>query len=373
MKNAIFTLVFGNENYITGVILSAYIHKKFIKSINLDIDLVIMVDDKIYEYKNELLKYFDIVKKIDLLELKLSEKFIYYFKKYSKFMKYLINKWQILQFEEYNKILFLDSDFLPIKKDFYKIFNLNTPALFPNISNTYICNNNIIPTNYLMKKHDIEKIKKYKAEQYYNVSLKLNFSIDATIGLFTPKKKLYNEYLDFINKASINGYISSECSAVDETSLLLFFAFYKNIQVYCIDKEYCLSPWYHKDYNLNKVSGINYISLIKPWLKFPFLQWPEEIIWHKIANHAMKKSKIIKNIYINGLLQNLKLLITYDIQTNIKKNKYFIELQKILENNTNITYENKIIVKQIIKLNKKICYNLNNKSIIDYTNINNLL
>ena len=61
MKYAISMLLFGNENYITGSIISAYAHKQYINKLKLDVDLIVMVDEKIFKYKNELLKYFDYV------------------------------------------------------------------------------------------------------------------------------------------------------------------------------------------------------------------------------------------------------------------------------------------------------------------------
>ena len=55
--------------------------------------------------------------------------------------------------------------------------------------------------------------------------------------LMSPSKKLYNEYIDFINKCADNkGYISLPTSGVDETSLLIFLLFYKKIPIY---SNYC--------------------------------------------------------------------------------------------------------------------------------------
>ncbi len=49
--------------------------------------------------------------------------------KYLDWMRYSINKWQVLQYDEYDKILFCDIDLLSISKDFYNIFNIDTFGL----------------------------------------------------------------------------------------------------------------------------------------------------------------------------------------------------------------------------------------------------
>ncbi len=100
MKNAICMLIFGDELYVVGACLNAFVNRKFIDKLKLNIELVAMVDDKIYKYKEEL-------------------------EKYSKWMKYSINKWQFLKLTDYDKILFLDTDIFPMNKDFYTIFNIS--------------------------------------------------------------------------------------------------------------------------------------------------------------------------------------------------------------------------------------------------------
>ena len=115
--NAIFMLIFGKTHYIVGAVIAATVHRKFMKKNNIYMDIVCMVDNIIYEYKDELLKYFDKVILIDLIEIKLHDesKII---DKYSDWMKYSINKWQALKFDCYKKILFCDIDLLPIDKQF---------------------------------------------------------------------------------------------------------------------------------------------------------------------------------------------------------------------------------------------------------------
>ena len=127
-KNAIFMLIFNKLHYLVGGFISGYIHKKFIKKLGLEIELVVMVDKKINEYREELLKVFDRVELVELLEIRLNKEY-HYANKYSEWMKNSITKWHILKYEEYNKILFIDVDILPVEENFYKIFEIRTPAI----------------------------------------------------------------------------------------------------------------------------------------------------------------------------------------------------------------------------------------------------
>ena len=375
MKYAIVMLIFNNEYYVPGSIISAHAHKKYMEKLNLDFDLVVMVDEKIYQYKNELLKFFDVVKKIDMLELKLN---YHVLKKYSKWMKYLINKWQVLQYDEYDKILFVDPDFLPMDDKFYNIFNLNTPAIL-----TKKCNlGEELKKNFFMNEEYIEEIKNLSAENYYNVAPKLKASMNATIVLLEPDKNLYNEYLEFIKKAEIKGYESLLHSAVDETSLLLFMRFYKNVPVYCISKEYSIAPWDNKGYDLNNIYGLNYVSLIKPWMRFPMLQWPEENIWHVIAKKALCKSEKITELYVNGLIENLKNFANnykkidnksgYNLESlKIQKEKV-LDLIKYVKRNNELKFQNKkdaLEIQKIMNDAQNIHSFMNKKSIINYNNL----
>ena len=47
----------------------------FIKKLRLEIELVVMVDKKIYEYREELLKVFDRVELVELLEIRLNKEY----------------------------------------------------------------------------------------------------------------------------------------------------------------------------------------------------------------------------------------------------------------------------------------------------------
>jgi len=241
MKNAIFSIIFKNKSYIIGGCITAFIHDKFLKGLNMrkDIDINVMVDEKIYEYKDELLKFYDNVFLIKLEEIKIyiDEKLC----EYEKWIKYGINKWQILNYDKYNKILFTDVDIIPINKDFYNIFKLKTPAVI--ISKNKDSNNKFtyeLNPEFFLKNPDNSFANKL---DYNQPSKKLDKSINATLLLINPDKKLYKEYLKFIKIIEgTNGYNSVNS---DETSLLLFLLFYKKIKLYRIRDENCVFHRYN--------------------------------------------------------------------------------------------------------------------------------
>lgn len=313
-KYAISMIIFKNPLYIVGACLSAWVHRKFIEKYNLDIKLIVLVDKLIYEYKEELEKYFDSVKLIEIIEMKLNPEYKVIYK-YSDWMKYSISKWNILKFDEYDKILFLDTDILPTSIEFYDILNFNTPSIMIK-GNNNIENSIINPEIFLNNSINGINISNISNEEYSNIAIKLKHSLDAGIILIKPDKKIFNEYLSFIKICEgTNGYISKYDSGIDETTLLLFFVYYKKIQLYLIPYEYVPIPWEKNPYNINKVRGINFLSMIKPWTKLPLIQWADENIWHIIAKKALEKHSQITKIYIKYMIDSL-----YNFYYNWKKN-----------------------------------------------------
>lgn len=307
-KYAIAMIIFKNPLYVVGSCLSAWVHRKFINKYNLDIKLIVMVDDVIYKYKDELEKYYDYVELIDMIELKLSTKYKV-INKYSEWMKFSVSKWNIFKFDDFDKILFLDTDILPINSNFYDIFNFNTPAIM--IKGINDKENSIINSDIF-----IPNVINISNNEYSYISTKLVHSLDAGIILIKPDKKIFYEYINFLSICEgSDGYISKYDSGIDETTLLLFLAYYKKIPIYLIPYEYVPIPWEKNQYNINNVRGINFLSLIKPWIKLPMIQWADENIWHIIAKKALDKNFIVTKIYIKYLIDEL-----YNFYGNWKKN-----------------------------------------------------
>lgn len=324
-KNAIGMIIFNNPLYLVGACLSAWVHRKYITKYNLNIDLVVMVDKQIYKYKDELEKYFDKVKLIDLIEIKLNPKY-FVIQKYSEWMKYSVSKWQILNFDEYKKILFIDIDILPVDKKFYNIFTIETPGIMVRGLN--------LEQNVLAKPElFLDNVRNYQDGEYCNLSIKLKHSLDAGFILLEPNKKLYTQYINFLKICEgSNGYISKYDSGVDETTLLLFFMFYKKIPVHLIPYNYAPIPWDKFPYDKTNIKGINYLSMIKPWVKLPIIQWADENIWHKIAKKALNKHSVITKIYIKYLIDELYKFY-YNWEKNISKSNSPYNMESIKSSN----------------------------------------
>jgi hypothetical protein len=313
--NAICMIIFNNPLYLVGACLSAWVHRKFINEINVDIKLIAMINEPIIKYKEELEKYFDHIEIIELREIKLHPDY-YVINKYSEWMKYSISKWEILKLDKFDKILFIDIDILPIKNDFYNIFNYDTPGII--VKGLNEIDSGIITRDIFLKKNIVGEYSNRKIEnnEYWNLSTKLEKSLDAGFVLLKPDKKLFLEYQDFIKICeNKQGYISKYDSGVDETTLLLFLLFYKNMKVHLIPYNYAPIPWEKNPYDKNKIKGINFLSLIKPWVKLPIIQFVEENIWHNIAKKALDKHSVITKIYIKYIIDEL-----YKFYNNWKKN-----------------------------------------------------
>ena len=378
-KNAIGMIIFTNPLYLVGACLSAWTHRQFITKYNLGIDLVVMVDEPIFKYKEELEKYFDYIKLIDLIEMKLSPKYNVIYK-YSQWMKYSISKWNILKLDNYDKILFLDIDILPIDKDFYSVFDFDTPGIM-------VRGLNFEPNVLASPELFIDNPQNYKNNEYSKLALELKHSLDAGFILVRPSKTLFDEYIEFIKICEgSEGYISKYDSGVDETTLLMFFMFYKKIPVHLIPYNYAPIPWDKFPYDKNKILGINFLSMIKPWIKLPVIQWSDENIWHRIAKKALDVHSVITKIYIKYLIDEL-----YKFYFNWKKNisksnsPYNMELIKSpnLKNQTfklfeylklnpieNLTLEQmEYIIKQTVKIHES----MNKKLIVNIDGLENIL
>jgi hypothetical protein len=352
-------LIFGTTSYLVGGCAAAFVHKKFINKNNLNIKLVALVDQRLYEYKDDMLIYFDEVIKIDLIEIKLNPQYnLGKFKnKYSKWIKYSVNKWQTMNLDHYDKVLLLDTDVLPLKDSFYDIFNIDTFAfVIKPLNNNF---NQIVNIKDLIKNDiNISNLK------YFDSNKILKKVLDASVVLIKPNKTLYNDYVKFLKLCEGKyGYMSY--GGVDESTLEMFLLLYKKIETRYISYDFAVIPW-RKDYsNKENIKGINYIAWIKPWQRLPFIQWSDEIVWHMICKQAFKLSKNIKKIYVCIVIEQLYKLITsldtkdeeldkYNLKSldNLETKDKTLKLINYLKNN-DITKSNKQI-KKILKYTFKI-------------------
>lgn len=273
---AIFYLCMLNKSYVKGAIISAFVAKKY-KPTN--VELVCMCDNKLFRYKKYLLTVFDKVVKIKLLKVA-SE---HHNEKYN-WIKYSINKHQIYNYTNYEKILFLDTDILIFSKKFFNIFKCDAPSFYVrDIAGVKIT------------KSDFKTFKKYDGSlntnkiNYNDEISKFNFFIDAGIMLIKPSEVFYKKYIKFI--MNMNNINNTRQSGIDETTMI-YYMVKNNINFHILKPQFNVSSWREK--NKNAYSK-NYISKINPWEKNKDELWDEEKIWYTLEIAIYKKYPYLKN------------------------------------------------------------------------------
>jgi len=355
VKYAITMLCMLKDHYVLGCCISSFAHRQLIrKSVYIDdIDLIIMCDQYIYDkYASLLSRYFDHVKLIKLHHLeraadyRLSEIAA---KKYSWF-GYSINKWQCLKYDEYDKILFIDIDILPMKKEFYNIFANDTPC-FQHINQINMYRKDIGESRCVNNSKSIDILKKYNSfydyiykNMDYIYSKKRGmggYTINGGIVLLKPDKKVYDRYKEFVYKTFGKGMYSFRTSGPDETTLFYFYQKIYGRKSYRVCDEYLVVTWDSPEL-VKKALAFNYIQFIKPWLKPTFLSWPEEILWRNIYEIMPKKGGI-KKLFKKVIVYGYNLYLESD-----NKEKYFVPTA------ANIADINEPTYNKIIKLEKKL-------------------
>ena len=345
MRCAIVMMCILKRLYVIGGCMAAWTHKKMLleyykKNTDISIDLVIMCDKEIYKaYKGLLKLYFDKVKKIKLrnYNFDITKHSDTWKSKYSDWIGMSVNKWQCMKYTDYDKVLFLDIDILPITYDFYNLFKIKTPAF------------NLINIQNKEKWNEIEKecqdgmITRYNFPSYNEMISTMKWSANGGLVLLKPSKKKYKKYFNFIDNEIKNNMKSSLSSGPDETTLLYFFS--KKFYRICSDNN--VPPWDipNPTHYIKKAKSINYLGKIKPWAKPLFYMWEEEMIWKDIYNimeHNNQLDKLYKMILEEGMIncnKNKKVLC--------KNNMYLLERTanpKSFEQISNI--ENKVIRKK---------------------------
>jgi hypothetical protein len=294
---AIVNLLFKSELYLIGSCISGYIHQQYRKKYGLKFDIILLVDEIIYKYKNHLENFFDKIILIDIIPIKLSQKYINMIpEKYTKTMDIFTTKLNIFKLHQYKKVLFLDIDIIPVNKNFYNIFTYNTPATTINNIN----NNN---TKNIISKNDVYT-------NSINIS-NLNYTINGGVILISPTENDFENIIKFMHEQEgTDGYTSFASSGPDETIILNYYLLNKNMKWTNIDKNYSIIPW-EKDYKkyFESAYSINYLSNIKPWNKPLFMMWKEEFIFYLLVNKIISNDNLLKIIHYRNIA---KIISTYD-------------------------------------------------------------
>ena len=298
-RNAIFMMCVINETYVIGACIAGYCHRKMLENANLKdtTDLVIMCDENIYEKYHKLLRcdmFFDRVEKIDLRIFKDSPKYIYSKAKYSLWIGASLNKWQIMKYDEYDKIMFVDIALLPSKTSLYDLFDRQLPLMLIRKENSEFND----PKD--LKCIDGQKINTTTENITYDDYLENEQkygTIHGNLVVLKPSKIMYDEYVKLTDTIYKNGIYSIYKSGPDETSLFYYFI-QKGIDVFSICHENANIPW-DEHILIDIAKGYEFSSMVKPWIKPKILCWPEEILWRDIYELIIKKMLMFDRQNIN--------------------------------------------------------------------------
>jgi hypothetical protein len=306
VKNAIFMMCIINDNYVIGACIAVYCHRKMLERYNLkyNIDLVLMCDEYIYDKYSNLLNcniFFDRVEKINLRTFKDADKYDYAKLKYSSWIGASLNKWQILKYDEYDKIMFVDIALIPVDPQLYGLFNKSVPSFYMRSDregNRSIITKEECTDGQIIK---FERDSNITFDQYLKNTDKYG-TTHGNMIILKPDKQLSDKYEEMTNELYEDGIYSIYESGPDETSIFYFYM-KQGITVHDICHENATIPW-DEPYLVNVSKGYEFSSMYKPWVKPKILCWPEETLWSDIYKIIIKELNKI-NMDISRILQEL--------------------------------------------------------------------
>jgi len=298
-KNAIVYLLFKSELYLIGACICGYVHQQFRKKYKLTFYLILMVDEPLYKYKKDLEYFFDKVILIDIIKFKLNKEYTKKLPfKYAETISLFTTKLNIFKLHQYNKVLALDIDTLPVNKKFYDVFNYDTPSTIFRMHTT-------VPSS---THYTHEQIYSKEIGDLSNQSKYLNMFLEGSIYMLSPTKTDFDDILAYMHDAEgTHGYSSHQASTADETIILHYLALKKKNVIANIPKEYCIIPWDSKNKPYYDTAySYNYLSNIKPWNKPLFMMWKEEYIYYFISEQIIKRSTLLKRIHYRNIAKTIK-------------------------------------------------------------------
>lgn len=310
-KLAIFTLIFGGDSYLPGVLLLGSSIRKSNPVNAKKISLCCMVTKDVSKTARDIIsKVYDRVIDVEYLQIdpdlirhKNKETRIIYSKTFTKL--------RCLEFIEYEKILFLDADTLVLKDEIFSLFNLNTPACV-------FMGGNIISRDYFKSKKDFNLFQKqfcnYNNKQLHgnlipynkNVNEKTTggLNIETSLILLKPDIRLVNErdkFLKIIESKNIK--IAADTEMISRM--------FKN-KIYAIEPRFFgrwQNPNEHKELVLLDLYGF----LGKPWninVMKDLITWPDVVFWWMMyAEIYYKEYKYYKNEILDKLYDKINKIV----------------------------------------------------------------
>jgi len=271
-KYAYVWLVMIGDRYAPGVIVSAYSCKK--NSI-IKCDCICMVTNDVTKTCiKEMEKVFDKIIVIDYIKTK-SKKLMTQKQRnrYESWIDISYTKWAMLQFDEYEKVLFIDADTVCIQ-DMSELFKINTPAaVFFNPFGDMIMKKSFVKDyiaeyNGLITSYDMKEVPhgSFVPKNILNKQLHKNgMTINGGLVLLTPNKKDFKSYVHMLGEFEEFGFKSF--SGFDEQSIVYFYTFYKNNnhKWYNISRMFNFYIIKEQFKHIKNVHMIHYVGSLLPW------------------------------------------------------------------------------------------------------------
>lgn len=274
-KYAYVYVIFGGDRYVPGVYLSAYSLKK----LKTKCDIVCMVTDDVSNDGIEKLKtVVDKIKKIKYLKFDATMKTVGMRKRYPNINKYF-TKWNCMNLDEYEKIVYLDSATLVVKP-LDHLFRINRPAGI-----------------FLSKEKDDIITTKEIAKRFESKTNSYNFPfVGGMIILLKPSKKLFKDYMNMmiIKKNFFMKLYKKFGSSPDEITLTYFMSYYdkgpkcdwKRLNRCYSYSHYKYLENKNKPCPYNEIKILNVSSSKKIW-ELDYDEYNDIIFWHHLYNHVI--------------------------------------------------------------------------------------
>ena len=300
---AIFTLIFGGDAYLPGVIaLGISIRHLSIEKASL-IDLCCMVCSDVSESARVFLrKFYDKVIDVAYIEIDPS-KIAHRDEKTRRAYSKTFTKMRCFEFTSYDKILFLDADMLVLNDEVFSLFNLNTPAaiFLGGTKDKYFKNANLLQTfqeTYCENLHGklIKSKSNIDLNTIFDKRSSYNIPIETSVFVITPSEDITIKRNILLKKLSDSRY---RISGDTELFYIMFYG-----QTYAIEPRF-FGRWINPDVHPEVAILDLYGYLGKPWdidKLSTMITNPDSVYWWK---YYMKIYEKKLNTYHFEMFDNL--------------------------------------------------------------------
>jgi glycogenin glucosyltransferase len=265
------------------------------------IDLVCMVTEDIPEsYRDLLGLIYDHVIVVPKIEVKVID---WGSKKqqmvYGPWIQYGPTKWNCLNFVQYQKVMFMDSDVI-VNHDITHLFDLQAPAgTFSNPWTRPYNPNGLMPVFGTLKTGD--RVSNAGIDQVLTCSnrpMRQQVVIGTTVVL-EPSHDVFETMMNLITKVNVSKTPAfTRClSGADEQILVMAYREYKDVSWTAIDQRYNFilrhTEWFVDFEEADRIPFVIHYHGSKPW-KLSRTEYPDLVAWWKVRDSMEKKYPQLK-------------------------------------------------------------------------------